>query len=190
MDALTLLHQDAVTAAPQLLGWELTCQTADGLAGGRIVEVEAYHGELDPASHAYRGRSMRNQPMFEAAGTMYVYRSYGIHLCLNLVTGPAGSAQAILIRALEPTLGQDLMQFRRHQTNERLLASGPGRVGQALGLNLAMSGSRLGGAISLKPPRTAVAPTDLVASPRIGISSAQDVLWRFYVRHNQFVSRS
>ena len=189
MNLDALLQQDAVQVAPQLLGWELLRHEADGsVTGGRIVEVEAYHGAEDPASHAFRGRSGRTAPMFEAGGTIYVYLSYGLHTCLNIVTGPAGKAQAVLIRALEPTQGLAAMAARRRTTTERLLASGPGRVGQALGLTLALSGQQLGQTLELRPPRTAL-PAKLVAKgPRVGIRLATDRPWRFWLAGNRFVS--
>ncbi|MBW4061995.1 DNA-3-methyladenine glycosylase [Candidatus Saccharibacteria bacterium] len=165
MDSLTLLSANVLQAPPRLLGWQLTSTAADGTTGGVITEVEAYHGERDAASHAHRGPSTRNQPMFEAAGVVYVYRSYGIHLCLNLVTGPAGSAQAILIRSLRPTIGLPLMQRRRHQTSTSMLASGPGRVRQALGLSLEMTGTKLGDIIRLDPPPRPINPAEIMTSP-------------------------
>jgi DNA-3-methyladenine glycosylase len=159
---LTWLSQDVLQAAPQLLGWELVSRAGGAETTGRIVEVEAYHGAQDPASHAYRGLSLRTAPMFEAAGTIYVYFTYGMHTCLNIVTGPAGEAQAVLIRALEPTRGQDTMAARRHTTDPRLLTSGPARLAQALGVTLSLSGSRLGETLSLHPP---VIPAPPEASP-------------------------
>jgi DNA-3-methyladenine glycosylase len=195
------LMADSLEVAPRLLGWELVtgAGSADETAG-RIVEVEAYHGSADAASHAYRGITPRTAPMFEAGGRVYVYLSYGIHTCMNVTTGPAGEGQAVLIRALEPTVGLKVMTSRRGQTNPRLLTggqldarlltSGPGRLTQALGVTLADSGQRLGEHISLRPPAQPVPAADIVPGPRVGISNAKNLPWRFYVKGNQFVSKS
>ncbi len=158
---------DALTVAPALLGWEIITHAGGVRTAGRIVEVEAYHGAGDPASHAYRGLTPRTGPMFEAGGTIYVYFSYGVHNCLNIVTGPAGEAQAVLIRALEPTTGAEVMAARRGLTDPRLLTSGPGRLTQALGITLADSGTRLGGRISLRPPSQPVVPAGIATGPRV-----------------------
>lgn len=177
------LTEDALTIAPRLIGWELVSHSPVGETGGRIIEVEAYHGAEDPASHAFRGQTARNAPMFAAGSTIYLYRSYGIHTCLNIVTGPAGEAQAVLIRALEPTIGLDLMAQRRGLANPRLLTSGPGRLGQALGLILAMNGTRLGSnGLELRPPSTPVNTAAIIATPRIGIRVAVDRPWRFCLK--------
>jgi DNA-3-methyladenine glycosylase len=190
----TWLTADALTVAPQLLGWELISHAGGADTGGRIVELEAYHGSIDPASHAYRGLTPRTAPMFEAGGAIYVYLSYGIHTCLNLVTGPAGEAQALLIRALEPTRGLDVMATRRHlpwplsSADHRRLARGPGSLGQALGITRALSGTHLGEVLELRPPQTPLDPAALTAGPRIGISQAVSHPWRFYLTGNPFVS--
>ena len=186
---IILLNQDAVIAAPGLLGWELISNTPAGITGGRIVETEAYHGPEDPASHAFRGPTTRTAPMFAAAGTIYVYLSYGMHTCFNLVTGPAGQGQAVLIRAREPTTGLDLMRQRRNQTNPSLLTNGPGKVGQALGITRDLSGTQLGQVLELHPPNQPVQPQDVLCGPRIGITQAADKPWRFWLAGNPYVSR-
>lgn len=128
--------------------------------------------------------------MFAAGGAVYLYRSYGIHTCMNIVTGPAGEAQAVLIRALEPTIGLELMARRRRTASPRLLASGPGRVGQALGLTVAMSGQKLNtGTLELRPPSSPIDPAEIVATTRIGIKVATENPWRFYLASNLHVSR-
>lgn len=184
------LAADALVVAPQLLGWELISHSPEGRTGGRIVEVEAYHGAEDPASHAFRGLTPRTAPMFAAGGTIYIYRSYGIHTCMNIVTGPPGQAQAVLIRALEPTIGLELMASRRGATNPRLLTSGPGRVGQALGLSINMSGQTLNTEnLELRPPTVPVDPAHIVATTRIGIKVATENPWRFYLAGSSYISR-
>jgi DNA-3-methyladenine glycosylase len=183
------LSQDVLTVAPALLGCELISRTPEGEAGGRIVEAEAYQGAIDPASHAYRGLTPRTAPMFAGGGTIYIYLSYGLHTCLNIVTGPAGKAQAVLIRALEPTTGLGLMARRRGTDKPRLLTSGPGRVGQALGLNLTQSGQPLGQTLELRHPAAPLDPALIMSGPRIGIRQAVDRPWRFWLMNNPHISR-
>ena len=182
----TWLERDCLTVAPQLIGWELVSTNGGTETAGRIVEVEAYRGPEDPASHAFRGPTPRTLPMFQAGGTIYVYLSYGMHTCLNIVTGPEGEGQAILIRALEPTQGLDAMATRRHTDNLRLLCNGPGKLAQALGIGLWQSGSKLGNFLMLRPPQ---AQLEVAASKRIGISAATDFPWRFTRAGSAFVSR-
>ena len=173
---------DAVAAARALIGAELY---VDGV-GGRIVETEAYEPD-DPASHAYRGQTPRNGAMFGPAGHIYVYRSYGIHWCVNVVCGPAGVGAAVLIRALEPLTGLDTMRERRGGVRERVLCAGPGRLCQALGI----TGAHDGNAIAEYPfaftPATGVQP--LVSGPRIGITKAIDAPWRFGLAGSRWLSR-
>jgi DNA-3-methyladenine glycosylase len=169
--------------APELIGCALL---VDGV-GGRIVEVEAYDGE-DPASHGFRGRTERNRSMFGPPGHAYVYRSYGIHWCLNLVCGSEGVAEAILVRALEPTEGLDAIRARRGLEDERLLCAGPGRLCQALGI----TGSHDGLALDEPPFALLAAPgeVDVVSGPRVGITRAADVPWRYALAGSRFLSRS
>ena len=169
--------------APELIGATLL---VDGV-GGRIVEVEAYDHE-DPASHGYRGRTARNASMFGPPGHAYVYRSYGIHWCLNLVCEAVGVANAILVRALEPTHGLEAMRARRGLENPRLLCSGPGRLCQALGITREHDG------LALDRPPFELFERDrrvsVVAGPRIGITRAAELPWRYVEAGSRFVSRA
>jgi DNA-3-methyladenine glycosylase len=165
--------------APELIGCTLL---VDGV-GGRIVEVEAYDRN-DPASHSYRGEAARNRSMFGPPGRVYVYRSYGIHWCLNLV---CEGASAVLVRALEPTHGLDAMAARRRMENPRLLCSGPGRLCQALGITSAHDGLPLD-----EPPflvSDAAGTVDITRDKRIGITRAVDLPWRYLLAGSAFVSR-
>jgi len=168
--------------APELIGATLLI---DGV-GGIIVEVEAYH-HTDPAAHSYRGPTERNAVMFGPPGFAYVYRSYGIHWCLNFVCERAGSASAVLIRALEPTAGLDKMRRRRGVPEERALCSGPGKLGQALGVTHALNALPL-----TKAPFTLLArdgKPDIVVGPRIGLTKAVDYQWRYGLKDSKFMSK-
>jgi DNA-3-methyladenine glycosylase len=168
--------------APELIG---TTLLVDGV-GGRIVEVEAYDQD-DPASHGYRGMTARTASMFGPPGHAYVYRSYGIHWCLNLVCGPEGRAEAALVRALEPTHGLAAMRERRGLEAARALCSGPGKLCQALGITRAFDGLALD-----EPPFELVARQDepsVVVGPRIGITQAVDQPWRYGLADSPFLSR-
>jgi DNA-3-methyladenine glycosylase len=168
--------------APELIGSELY---VDG-AGGIVVEVEAYDHE-DPAAHGFGGRTERNASMFGPPGRAYVYRSYGVHWCLNYVCEDEGVANAVLIRALEPTAGIDEMRARRGLDETRLLCSGPGRLCQALGITRALDGRALDAPpFELHPRR---APVEIVTGPRIGITKAADRPWRYGLAGSRFVSR-
>ena len=154
--------------------------------GGRIVETEAYD-RADPASHAFSGPTERNASMFGPPAHAYVYRSYGIHWCLNFVCREAGHGAGVLLRALEPVAGLDIMRARRDALDERLLCSGPGKLCQALGVTRAHDGMWLAGApFELLPAAPGLA---IVEGPRIGISKAVDVPWRFGLAGSRFLSR-
>ena len=168
--------------APELVGATLL---VDGV-GGPIVEVEAYDGE-DPASHGFRGPTPRNASMFGPPGHAYVYRSYGIHWCLNLVCEEEGRAAAVLLRALEPTEGIERMRERRGLEDPRLLCAGPGRLCQALGVTREHDGLALD-----QPPfelHARAEPVSVATGPRIGISVAGDVPWRYGVAGSPWLSR-
>jgi len=179
----------ATVVARALLGRILVRDAPEGRLAGRIVEVEAYRGAQDPASHAYRGRTARNAVMFGPAGHAYVYFTYGMHHCLNLVTGPRGIAGAVLVRALEPLIGLGAMKARRGPVPEERLARGPGCVAQALGLTLEHDGLDL--------TRAPLWVSDLAADrrgfrvaagPRIGIRVAVERPWRFFLVGHPCVS--
>jgi DNA-3-methyladenine glycosylase len=174
--------QPAHLVAPLLIG---TTLLIDGV-GGRIVETEAYDGE-DPASHAFSGRTGRNFAMFGPPAHAYVYRSYGIHWCLNFVCCREGHGAGVLIRAVEPAEGIDLMAQRRGLSDRYLLASGPGKLCQALGV------TREHNALPLAAPPfqllARAADVQVVSGPRIGISKAMDVPWRFGLAASRFTSR-
>jgi DNA-3-methyladenine glycosylase len=157
----------------------------DGV-GGKIVELEAYHHE-DPAAHGYRGRTARNASMFGPPGHAYVYRSYGIHWCVNFVCEPEGVADAVLIRALEPTHGLAEIRRRRGLDDERLLCAGPGRLCQALAITREHDGLPLDRPPFRLEPRTE--PAQLVRGPRIGISRAADLPWRYGLAGSRYLSR-
>jgi len=168
--------------APDLIGVTLLFAGA----GGPIVEVEAYR-HTDPAAHSFRGPTPRNAVMFGPAGYAYVYRSYGIHWCLNFVCEPEGSASAVLIRAIEPSVGLAAMRRRRGLADERLLCSGPGRVCEALGITAAQNGMALDA-----PPFELLAhasPVEVVAGVRIGITKAADKPWRYGLKGFRFLSK-
>jgi DNA-3-methyladenine glycosylase len=168
--------------APELIG---TTLLVDGV-GGKIVEVEAYH-HTDPAAHSFRGRTARNAVMFGPPGFAYVYRSYGIHWCLNFVCEAEGSASAVLIRAIEPAEGLAKMRRRRKQSDERLLCSGPGRVGQALGITRLHNGLALD-----RHPFELFAregEPEIVTGVRIGITKAADLPWRYGLKGSRFLSK-
>jgi DNA-3-methyladenine glycosylase len=168
--------------APDLLG---TTLLVDGV-GGPIVEVEAYDG-TDPASHGFRGRTPRNTSMFGPPGRAYVYRSYGIHWCLNLVCEEEGNAAAVLVRALEPARGIEQMRERRGLDDPRRLCAGPGRLCQALGVTKEHDGVRLDTAPFELTPRAE--PVEVLAGPRIGITQAADRPWRYAVARSRYLSR-
>jgi DNA-3-methyladenine glycosylase len=168
--------------APDLIGVTLLI---DGV-GGVVVEVEAYDHE-DPASHGYAGLTERNAAMFGPPGCAYVYHSYGMHWCLNLVCEEQGTASAVLVRALEPTRGIDMMKERRGLDNARLLCSGPGRLSQALGITRALDGLPLD-----RPPFELCARShacEVVAGPRVGISKAKELPWRYALAGSPYLSR-
>ncbi|MFV0258695.1 MAG: DNA-3-methyladenine glycosylase [Acidimicrobiales bacterium] len=182
-----VLRGSPLEVAPRLLGQILRC----GSRAGRIVEVEAYWGANDPASHAYRGPTDRNRVMFGAPGHLYVYRSYGVHWCANVVCGPEGEAAAVLLRAVEPVDGVAAMWRDRPAAKKVTdLASGPGKLCAALGIAAGHGGVDL--LDPTGPVRLLTAPAgpgSMVTGPRIGISRAVDRPWRYALAGNPHVSR-
>ena len=177
-----LLGGSVHDVARGLLGWTLTRHGV----GGRIVEVEAYAPD-DPASHAFRGRTSRNSSMFAAPGTLYVYRSYGIHWCVNVACEPEGTGAAVLLRALEPTHGLQEMRLRRGRADDRDLCSGPGKLAQALGITGDDDGTVLGQSpFALQPPTARV---EVLSTPRVGITKATELPWRYVLRETRWASR-
>ena len=176
-----------LTVARALLGCVLVADGTDGRASGRIVETEGYLGADDPASHAARLRSERVEAMWGPPGIAYVYRSYGLHAMLNVVTEPAGATGAVLIRALEPLAGIELMRARRGVEQARLLCSGPGRLCRALGIGLDDHGTDLAtsGWLWIAP---GAAPASISAGGRIGVSRGSEVPWRFFETGSRHVS--
>jgi DNA-3-methyladenine glycosylase len=196
--ALTkLLKNDSLVVAPALLGYCLARQTPQGLIKVKIVETEAYHQD-DPASHSFRGVTQRTAPMFQAGGRLYVYFTYGMHYAINIVVGPKGVGEGVLIRAGEPLEGIEIMRQNRYKRRHNVqgltyhnLTNGPGKLAQALGItDTKLSGKILNKlSISLDPPAEPVEANDIVAVPRIGITKAIDLPWRFYIKDNPFVSK-
>lgn len=180
MMSISTFEHRAPDLAAALIGVTLSV----GGVGGVIVETEAYD-RLDPASHTFRGPTPRNRAMFGPPGHAYVYRSYGIHWCLNLVCGPEPGS-AVLIRALRPTAGLDIMRTRRALDPERLLCAGPGRLCQALGITAALDGHSLFTAPFQLLPGV---PLDVIAGKRIGLTRAVETPWRFGERGSPFLSR-
>ncbi|HEY7683411.1 MAG TPA: DNA-3-methyladenine glycosylase [Gemmatimonadales bacterium] len=187
---LGFFRQDAVTVARELLGKLLVTEIRGVRTVGRIVEVEAYLGVEDPASHAWRfRRHAQNEGLYGPAGNWYVYRSYGVHWCANLVAGPPGQATAVLVRALEPVHGLPAMCRRRATRERRILCAGPGRLTQALGITRALDQTSMptsSARVLASPP---LAAAKIAATPRIGITRATAWPLRFVVRGSPWTSR-
>ncbi len=173
--------------ARDLLGCVLVSESSEGRVAGRIVETEGYVASVDPACHAYRSRTARNEPIWGAPGRAYVYYTYGMHYMLNAVTEPEGIAAAVLIRALEPLEGLDLMSERRGTNKPKLLCSGPARLTQALGIDGRLNATPLQG------PRLLILPGvpmgGIVSTTRIGITRGVELPWRYYPAGNSWISR-
>ena len=187
MNSLEFLNGAAVEVAPRLLGCVLERQLDGQLLRGRIVETEAYD-QTDVASHSYKGRTPRTAVMFGHPGHLYVYFTYGMHYCCNVVVGPDGHGAAVLIRALEPLDGQAVMSERRGRSGLEL-TNGPAKLCQALDIDKTLNGHDL-----RRPPlrllaQPPIAPDQIVQTTRIGISRAQDQPWRFFIKADRYVSK-
>jgi DNA-3-methyladenine glycosylase len=183
--------QPTVQAAQMLLGKYLVRVHPDGVTTGMILETEAYVGLEDKASHASRGRTPRNAVMFGPAGFAYVYVIYGMHHCLNAVTEQEGYPAAILIRAVQPCEGLELMRARRRKEDSRLLANGPGNLCQAFGIERALNGVDLCGDLLFVEDRK-ISPADIVTTTRVGVDYAgpwKEMPWRFYIAGQPEVSK-
>ncbi len=184
-----LLDGDVLDVAPRLLGATLRHVTSDGTVAVRLTEVEAYDGPNDPGSHAYNGRTPRNAVMFGPPGRLYVYFTYGMHFCCNVVVGAGDRPSAVLLRAGEIVEGLDVARRRRPRSTERDLARGPARLCQALGIDLSHNGTDLGsGDLTLTPGPPAQPATQPRTGPRVGLRLAADRPWRFWIDGDPTVS--
>jgi DNA-3-methyladenine glycosylase len=187
---------DTLRVARELLGKRLVVPSGAGArVSGRVVEVEAYLGAEDRAAHSFGGRrTRRTETMFGVGGTAYVFFVYGMHHQFNVVTGPEGLPHAVLVRAVEPLEGTELMRERRPVSKERELTSGPGKLCRALGIDLSFDGEDLtkGRRVWLEETGETYRPEQIASGPRIGVAyAAEDALkpWRFWVKGNEYVSR-
>jgi DNA-3-methyladenine glycosylase len=189
MDSFEVLRSDSVAVARRLLGSYLVRELDGQQLIVKIVETEAYH-QTDPASHSYKGRTPRTDVMFGPAGHVYVYFTYGMHYCMNVVTGERGEGSAVLIRAVEPLQGEELMRANRRGLAGVQITNGPAKLCQALKVDKAMNGHDL----HLTPLQLILQPavpaTDIITTTRIGISKAKDEPWRFYLKDNPYVSKA
>ncbi len=184
-----VLAGPVLEVAPRLLGAVLRHDSPEGTVAVRLTEVEAYAGEHDPGSHAYRGPTRRNEVMFGQAGHLYVYFTYGMHHCCNVVVGETGHASAVLLRAGEVVEGLGLARDRRRNAPDRDLARGPARLCEALAIDLEDNGAWLGdGPLTLTLPGAGVSPDRLRTGPRVGLRHAADHPWRFWVEGEPTVS--
>jgi DNA-3-methyladenine glycosylase len=186
---VSFFDRPADVVARELLGALVVSRAGGVLTSARIVESEAYLGYRDPASHGYlHRRNDRNAALFGPPGSWYVYLSYGIHWCANLVCEAEGTASAVLLRALEPVQGVERMRERRGRVDDRELCSGPGKLCQALGITRDLDGRMMPGAEVVVLPATVALPFEVVTTPRIGITKAADWPLRFMVEGNPHVS--
>jgi len=188
-------YRDLLTVAKELLGKVMVKKNPKNLLTVRIVEVEAYNGDIDKAAHSYGGKTERNRVMFNEGGYFYVYLSYGVHHCCNIVTGFKDKGTAVLIRAAEPLNGLDVMiknRFGRKLKNDKEiinLTSGPGKVCKALGINRNHSGIDLTGDKIFLIDQSKFKASEIGISKRIGITKSTNYPWRFYIKENKFLSR-
>jgi DNA-3-methyladenine glycosylase len=185
---MDFLDGPSADVAPRLLGCEFGRDIDGHAVRVRIVETEAYD-QTDAASHSYSGRTPRTDVMFGPSGHLYVYFTYGMHYCMNVVCGPEGVGSAVLIRAVEPLSGEDILRQNRKGKNDIDLTNGPAKLCQALGIDRSWNGHDLQKSplrLIVNPP---VDPTGIVQTTRIGITQAKDMPWRFYLRDNPYVSK-
>ena len=188
-------QRELLRVAKDLLGKVLVKYDSDIILAGKIVEVEAYHGDFDKAAHSYNGVTKRTEVMFKEGGYLYVYFTYGAHHCCNVVTGKKGQGTAVLIRAVEPISGVDLMiknRFKRKLKSEKEifnLTSGPGKVCQAFGIDRSHSGIDLNGNKIFILENTRIPNKEIGISKRIGITRSTDLQWRFFIKDNPYLSR-
>lgn len=183
-----LKDKDVATAAKTLLGWKII-RMFDGITmSGRIVETEGYH-QNDAASHSYKHRTPRTEVMFGPPGFAYVYFTYGMHYCFNIVTGPPARGEAVLIRAIEPLEGIESMKTNRKRTELKDLTTGPAKLCQALAIDKSFTGHNLLKSPLLLEPGSLRAGETVVKTTRIGISLAKEEMLRFYIKNNSFVSK-
>lgn len=182
------LNKSAPEAATRLLGCHLMRELDGQRAVVKIVETEAYD-QTDAASHSYKGRTPRTDVMFGPSGFLYVYFTYGMHYCCNVVVGTEGEGAAVLIRAVEPLSGTDLLGLRRPRQTGIQLTNGPAKLCQALGIDKRLNGHDLTESPLQLIMQPVVAQTDVVQTTRVGISQAKDVPWRFYLKGNPYVSK-
>jgi DNA-3-methyladenine glycosylase len=187
--------RDVLTVASELLGKIFVKADGQELLAGWIVEVEAYDGNVDEASHTFRGKTKRNEIMFKQGGYIYVYFTYGAHFCCNVVTGREGHGTAVLIRGIEPVQGIKMMAFNRYgrdllnEKEKHNLTNGPGKLCQAFGINREYYGEDLiDGRIYLLNQRK-LSADKIIRTTRIGIKKSTELNWRFYIKDNPFVSR-
>jgi DNA-3-methyladenine glycosylase len=187
-DEFAQLLDDPVVCAKRLLGCQLVMQHDTASICLKIVETEAYH-QSDAASHSYKGKTPRTDVMFGPPGYLYVYFTYGMHYCMNVVTGPEGEGSAVLIRAVEPLSSWELLRSNRPGLPDKQLTNGPAKLCKALAIDTSWNGHDL----RAKPLQLQMQPSlkdeEIVQTTRIGISQAQDKPWRFYIRDNPYVSK-
>lgn len=198
MEKLTadFYRRDALTVARELLGKTFVRRTGGKTLSGKIVEVEAYKGSIDEAAHTFRGKTKRNEIMFEEGGFLYVYFTYGAHFCCNVVAGRKDEGDAALLRAIEPIEGIDIMAANRGFDSAEIsdkvlknLTSGPGKICQALNIARKDNGTNLLGDEIYLLNAAAVKEDDVVVCKRVGITRAVDFPWRFYIKNNPYVSK-
>lgn len=187
-------QRDVLIVARELLGQTFVSRSNGKILSGLIVEVEAYDGSIDEAAHSFRGKTPRNEVMFEAGGLLYVYFTYGVHFCANIVTGNCGEGKAVLLRGIEPINGIKQMMINRFgrtsvsDKESKNLTNGPGKICQAFGINKEHNGIDLSGGRFFVLKNTNIEKNKVGISKRIGITKSVDLPWRFFIKNNLYVS--